>query len=90
MSEKNIKAEKKSVQQSEKSLGGKKSRRAQPTGEELHRAPHLPRQTWLAAWQQALQRGLYPPDSPSEGICESLKKCLFLCATNDKTVSHKI
>lgn len=72
------------MQQSKEGLGEKKSRRAQLAGEE--KSP----KTWLAAWQQALQRDLHAPDSPNEGICESLKKCLFLYATNDKTVSHKI
>lgn len=62
---------------------GEGKQKSQPTGREN------PKQTWLAAWQPALHGNLRPPDPPNKGICESLKKCLFLYATNDKTVSHK-
>lgn len=66
--------------------------RRRPRGEEKQKGPThwggKTQKSWPAAWQPALPRDLYPPDPPNEGICESLKKCLFLYATNDKTVSH--
>ena len=55
--------------------------RRRPRGEGKQKGPihwgGKTQKTWLAAWQRARQRDLYPPDPPKEGICESLKKNVY-------------